>query len=447
MTERATDITTPYSAYHHREVPREDEELTHVGPDTPGGEYLRRFWQPVAMTQELADLPLPVRILGEDLVAFRDGRGRIGLLQRHCSHRAASLEFGVVSECGLRCCYHGWLYDVDGRILETPGEPPDSRLKERFYHGAYPVHEYKGLVFAYLGPPDKKPPFPILDTFDQPGDRLVPYSITYDCNWVQTSENSMDPAHVVFLHTRISFAQFSEAWGAMPDMDFKETPRGMMYFTTRRVEDHVWVRSNEGILPNITLVSGTWVDGTQESVFTRLSATRWRVAIDDTHTMMIGWRHFDESVDPSGKGVEEEVGKEKMDAFGQAGGRTYEDRQRTPGDYEACVSQRPIAVHALEHLATTDRGVRMLRNLIRKGIREVAAGGDPTSGMTGDGVNFTLAHDTIVHIPPKPDKDDRELLEEIANEVSRIVEESAGRAPAERKAFVQEHVEGLKQRL
>ena len=136
-----------------------------------------------------------------------------------------------------------------------------------------------------------------------------------------------------------------------------------------------------------------------------------------------------------------------MDAFGQAGGRTYEDRQRTPGDYEACVSQRPIAVHALEHLATTDRGVRMLRNLIRKGIREVAAGGDPTSGMTGDGVNFTLAHDTIVHIPPKPDKDDRELLEEIANEVSRIVEESAGRAPAERKAFVQEHVEGLKQRL
>ena len=198
MTAKASDITTPYSAYHHREVPREDEELTHVGPNTPGGEYLRRFWQPVAMTSELADLPLPVRILGEDLVLFRDGRGRIGLLQLHCSHRAASLEFGVVSECGLRCCYHGWLYDVDGRILETPGEPPNSRLKERFYHGAYPVHEYKGLVFAYLGPPDKKPPFPILDTFEQPGDRLVPYSITYDCNWVQTSENSMDPAHVVF---------------------------------------------------------------------------------------------------------------------------------------------------------------------------------------------------------------------------------------------------------
>ena len=88
----------------------------------------------------------------------------------------------------------------------------------------------------------------------------------------------------------------------MPDMDFKETPRGMMYFTTRRVEDHVWVRSNEGILPNITLFSGTWVDGTQESIFTRLSATRWRVAIDDTHTMMIGWRHFDKTVDPGGKG-------------------------------------------------------------------------------------------------------------------------------------------------
>ena len=124
-------LTTPYSAYNYRDVPKEDEELTHVGPGTLGGEYLRRFWQPISHSSELKDLPRRIRILGEDLVLFRDQSGRIGLLQLHCSHRGVSLEFGLLSERGIRCCYHGWLYDVDGRILETPGEPAGSTLKER----------------------------------------------------------------------------------------------------------------------------------------------------------------------------------------------------------------------------------------------------------------------------------------------------------------------------
>ena len=129
MATRAPFLTERYGAYHHREIPQEDTELTHVGPGTPCGEYLRRYWQPVAFTDELADLPKAVKILGEELVVFRDFSGNIGLLEAHCAHRGTSLEFGLVSEKGIRCCYHGWLFDVDGAILETPGEPAESTLK------------------------------------------------------------------------------------------------------------------------------------------------------------------------------------------------------------------------------------------------------------------------------------------------------------------------------
>ncbi len=446
MVDTVKFLNTPYGAYFHRDVPKEDEELTHVGPGTSGGEYLRRFWQPVAMSSELKDLPLAIRIMGEDLVLFRDLSGRVGLLERHCSHRGTSLEFGIVGERGIRCCYHGWLYDVDGGILETPGEPPESTLKDRLYHGAYPAFEYKGLVFAYMGPPDK-PDFPVYDTFELPGDRLVPYSLTYPCNWVQTADNSMDPAHVVFLHTRISLVHFSEAWGEMPEMEFQGTPLGMMYITARRVGDHVWVRSNDLILPNVVLVSGTWVDGSRENIFTRVSATRWRVPIDNTHTLIIGWRHFDKRVDPSNRGKEEDVGKDKMDAFGQTGDRPYEERQRVPGDYDAQVSQRPIAIHALEHLATTDRGVIMFRKLLRQSIRAVAGGKDPAvPTRTGEHIP-TYSHDTILRVPPRPGTDDRQLLREIARAVTRIVEESAQFAGETRRAYIEQRVLELKRTL
>src|SRR5262245_10441867 len=193
-----------YGAYYHREVPQEDVELTHVGPGTPCGEYLRRFWQPVAFSHDLADLPVRLRILGEDLVLFRDLSGRVGLLKLHCLHRGTSLEYGRIAERGLRCCYHAWLYDVDGTVLETPGEPPDSTFKNRLWLGAYPTHEYHGLVFAYLGPPDKKPVFPIYDSFELLTTRPVPgRKHILPCNWVQIIENNMDSVHLVFLHSKL----------------------------------------------------------------------------------------------------------------------------------------------------------------------------------------------------------------------------------------------------
>ena len=167
---------------------------------------------------------------GEDLVAFRDKSGAVGLLELHCPHRGTSLEFGLVSEKGIRCCYHGWRFDVDGKILE--GEPPDSTLKDRLYHGAYPVHEYCGLVFAYMGPPDQQPAFPILDTFHLPGYQLVARpGYIWPCNWLQVKENSMDPAHLAFLHTLPGSEGFTGDLAALGEWDFMETTAGMVLST------------------------------------------------------------------------------------------------------------------------------------------------------------------------------------------------------------------------
>ena len=145
----------PFRGYALGPTPPEDGELTRVGPRTPCGEYMRQFWLPVAMSSQLGDLPVAVRILGEDLVVFRDRGGRAGLLHRHCAHRRASLEFGRIEERGIRCCYHGWHFDIDGTILETPGEPAGSPIRHKVFQGAYPAMELKGLVFAYMGDPDR----------------------------------------------------------------------------------------------------------------------------------------------------------------------------------------------------------------------------------------------------------------------------------------------------
>ena len=169
MATRAPFLRERFGGYHHRDVPAEDTELTHVGPNTPCGEYLRRYWQPICFSDELGDLPQRITILGEELVVFRDGSGAVGLLELHCPHRGTSLEFGLIDAKGIRCCYHGWLFAPDGAILETPGEPADSTLKDRLCHGAYPTHEDRGIVFAYMGPPDQRPPLPVYDSFVRPG--------------------------------------------------------------------------------------------------------------------------------------------------------------------------------------------------------------------------------------------------------------------------------------
>jgi phenylpropionate dioxygenase-like ring-hydroxylating dioxygenase large terminal subunit len=130
---RGNKATGPYSGYLLRGTPEPERYLTEVGPGTPMGEYFRRFWHPVCLSEEITDVPKAIRILGEDLIAFRDKSGQVGVFHPFCCHRGAALEFGIPSERGLRCCYHGWLFDVDGTILETPGEPPDSKIKDNAF--------------------------------------------------------------------------------------------------------------------------------------------------------------------------------------------------------------------------------------------------------------------------------------------------------------------------
>lgn len=427
MTKK-TILIKPYSAYA-RERSTEDAELTHVEGSAPAGEYLRRFWQPVALSSELGELPKKVRMFGEPLVLFRTKSGAPGLLELHCSHRGTSLEFGICENEGLRCCYHGWLFGVDGTILETPGDPPESTLRHNVCHGAYPVIEYKGLIFGYFGPPELKPEFPIYDSYERAGDRLVPYVITYPCNWLQVHENVMDPAHAVFLHTRISFTQFAEVWGELPEMDFVQTPTGMVYVTTRRWGDNVWVRSNDILLPNLAQVGHIWEDGAQPKEFSRVAITRWTTPVDNTTCRIIGWRHFHPDADPRGIADESLCGVESVDFFGQNGERPYEDRQRMPGDFDAQVSQRPIAVHQMENLTRCDRGVAMLRQLLRRQIRRVAEGQAPTlSPVRAGDLVPTYAHDTVIQVPPTDSADaqaDAERLRAIAKGITDIVVKGA----------------------
>jgi phenylpropionate dioxygenase-like ring-hydroxylating dioxygenase large terminal subunit len=398
MATRASFLKTRFAAYYHREVPREDAELTHVGPDTPCGEYMRRFWQPVCYSDELRDLPLRVKMLGEELVAFRDGTGSAGLLELHCPHRGTSLEFGLVGAKGIRCCYHGWLFDTDGTILETPGEPADSTLKDRLFHGAYPIHEAHGIVFAYLGPPDERPPFPQYDSLSRPGYRVIPgQKYFYPCNWLQILENAMDPAHTAFLHTIVSGAVFTAEFGVVPALDFVETPVGMIYVATRRVGDNVWARMVENVLPNLQQVAPIWEDGHREHPFSGPMMSRWIVPVDNTNTMFVELRHVSEE-----EGMTPAWWADRnIQLPGQLAAATYEAGQRNPADYEAQVSQRTIAVHGMEHLGATDRGVTMFRKQIRTGIRAVRAGHDPAGLCREEGKLIpTFCNDTIVRVPP-----------------------------------------------
>jgi phenylpropionate dioxygenase-like ring-hydroxylating dioxygenase large terminal subunit len=411
VAERMPFLNKPYSAYYHRGMPPEDEELTRVGPGTPCGEYMRRFWQPVILASELGDLPVKLRILGEDLVAFRDGSGEIGLLELHCPHRGTSLEFGLVGDKGIRCCYHGWLFGCDGTILETPGEPEDSTLKDKLFHGSYPAYEHAGLVFAYMGPPGQQPPFPILDTYDIPGYRLVARKPTlWECNWLQVKENSMDPAHLAFLHTLPGSEGFTDDLKELGEWDWMETPLGMVYIDTRRQDDRVWVRVADFILPNIHQFPPNQDPMALRNSINRPMATTWAVPLDDTHTMQIGYYRAPESK-PMRQGG----------GFGQDASRSYEERQRVPGDYDAQVSiHNGVSRHGLEHLASTDRGIIMMRNMIRGAIRANRKGEAHNSPMLKNGAAVpTYSHDRVVPgIAPAASPDaDRQLLREVARDV------------------------------
>ncbi len=417
----------PFGAYYRDPTIEDDAELTGVGRGTPGGEYLRRTWQPVCLCEEVGDLPLPVRMLGEDLVVFRTRAGVVGLLDRACSHRGTSLEYGLPSETGLVCCYHGWHFAPDGTILETPNDP-DSTLKDRLCHPAYPTHERDGIIFAWMGPPDERPDFPVLDAYVQADTEIVPFALDFPCNWVQVLDNTQDPVHSCFLHTRVSGAQFSISWGEIPELEYIATPIGMINLNVRRWGDRIWVRTTDAMLPNLNQTGALWLTADREETFLGCALTRWMRPVDDTNTRMIGWRYFNAATDRERVGDKAAVGVGKIDFIGQTEDeRPYAERQRVPGDFEAIAGQGPIAPAARWNLNRGDRGVTMLRRLIRENIRAVAEGRDYTvleRAAAPGGIVPTYTRDTVVTLPPGQG-DDRALLREIAAEVWAAVRDGA----------------------
>ncbi len=414
--------TRPFSGYQISQPLSEDEELTHVGPGTPCGEYMRRFWHPVAMTAQFdgKQNPVPIRILGEDLVVFRDLSGRVGLLHKHCAHRRASLEFGRVAQRGVVCCYHGWQFDVDGTIIETPGEP-ESDICAKICQGAYPTREVKGLVFAYMGPPDKMPEFPVFDCMNVPGHDLVPYSIHSPCNWLQESENSVDPFHSVFLHGRINGPQFPglEHFVELPVVVYHRRPEGIVYSHARRKDDLVMIRFHDHFTPNMAQNGGMFQKFTEPKVFGRMSLTKWVVPVDNTNARKFGWRHFNDKDEVLRAGNRAEVGWESVDFYGQTAHRPREEMLRNPGDWEAWSSQGPINVHKREYLGKTDEGVALLRSKLKRDIRAVAAGKDIAMPKgTLEKPFHTYGGDTIIRLPKA--NDDRALMDKVQREVAEI---------------------------
>ena len=215
------------------------------------------------------------------------------------------------------------------------------------------------------------PPFPIFDSYERPGFRMIPgRKYFYPCNWLQILENAMDPSHTAFLHTIVAGSQFTDEFGVLPELDYAETPVGMVYTAARRVAENVWVRMVETVLPNLQQVAPIWETGQHPHGFGGPMMSRWIVPIDDTNTMFIEFRHIAEDEDAMPKTPAWWGDRNVMlPAQLPEDHETYEDRQRRPGDYDAQVTQRPIAVHGLEHLGVTDRGIIMFRRRLRKASR------------------------------------------------------------------------------
>jgi 5,5'-dehydrodivanillate O-demethylase oxygenase subunit len=349
----------------------ENELLTRVGPGTPAGELLRRYWHPIAVARELTEQnPAKlIRILGEDLVLFRDGKGRVGLLADRCSHRGVSLACGRVEERGIACAYHGWLYDVDGNCLECPAEPPESKFHLTVKHKAYPVQRFLGFHWAYMGPL----PAPLIPKFDiwfrKDGKRGISVYPIVDCNWLQSMENSVDPAHLQILHldTTRSYKAQNTTRGfidEVADFQFVEIPFGIM---KRRIFRSGFVDEHPLIFPNNLRQS---------------NSTQFRVPIDDTHT----W-HVHILFEPTEDGsfvepAEQDVPVEYLEAFKKPRNGVYPYARYTlhkplAQDHMAWETAGPIADREHERLATSDRGIVFFRQLLRREIEKVQNGLDP----------------------------------------------------------------------
>src|SRR5918992_1891190 len=350
----------------------ENELLTQVNRGTPCGELLRRYWHPVAAAPELTEeKPIKaVKILGEELVVYRDKQGRYGLVGEHCSHRSASLAYGRVDEEGIRCPYHGWKYDRTGKCLEQPAEPANSTFKDRIKHVAYPVEYLGGLLYAYLGPA----PAPLLPRWDvlvwQRGKRWIVKESVIDCNWLQPMENSVDPSHLFWLHGETAHLM----------------PRVKKY-----AEQHEFIRFEYGIDKRRTTLPLATGEGPMRDAHPLLFPTvlrhvapydngasqrhnlQIRVPVDDRHTQVFRVNFVPSDADVS---LPDAPVPWRYTAL-KNGPREYRMDMVPAQDSMAWETQGPITDRTTERLGTGDEGVIMLRKLLREQIEIVRHGGQP----------------------------------------------------------------------
>jgi 5,5'-dehydrodivanillate O-demethylase oxygenase subunit len=360
--------------------PEENQLLTKVGPGTPMGELLRHYWYPIAATTELVERPTKaVKILGESLVLYRDQHGRPGLIGAQCAHRRMSMLLGIPEKEGLRCAYHGWLYDKSGRCVEQPyeqAEDPNSDFKERIRMPAYPVQELGGLIFAYLG----HEPAPLLPRWDLLVRRGVLRDIgaaVIPCNWLQIMENSLDPVHVEWLHQhfynyvqeRLGRSEFKGNPVSHKKINFRVFEYGiiknrMLEGETEDNED--WQVGHPVLFPNI-LLSGS----TSRPTF------QIRVPIDDTHTWHVWYTCY---ARPEFKEPQESIPFYNVPVPGM-------DEKSEPQwslldnnsgeDMIAWITQGGVADRTMERLGLSDKGIILYRRLLKEQLEKVQAGEDP----------------------------------------------------------------------
>ncbi|MGQ0544007.1 MAG: Rieske 2Fe-2S domain-containing protein [Betaproteobacteria bacterium] len=384
-------------------ISREQNELmTRIGPGTPAGKLLRRYWQPVALVDELAgERPVKaVRVFGEDLVVFKD-KSQYGLLGRHCSHRGADLAYGRLEDGGLRCAFHGWLFDAQGRCLETPAEPEGSRLCEHIRHKAYPVVEKSGILFGYLGN-DAPPAFPAFDCFVAPEAYTFAFKGYWDCNWLQALEVGIDPAHASWLHRFFEDEDPAASYGrqfrgtpsdsqmpitkmlrefSRPEIRVERTGYGMRLQTLRRISDaHTHIRVTNLLFPQAFVIP----------MNAEMTISQWHVPVDDTGCYWYSiFTSFGAPVDKDtmrNQRLKTYPAPDYKPIHGRADGWGFnieeQKKQTFTGmgfdinihDQWACESQGHIQDRAREHLGGSDKGIVLYRRLLMDAIRKSEAG-------------------------------------------------------------------------
>ena len=388
-------------------LPQEHNELlTRTSAGTPMGDLMRRYWIPALLSEEIPALdcpPVRVRILSEELVAYRDSQGRVGLLGEHCAHRGTSLFFGRNEECGLRCVYHGWKYDVDGNVLDTPAEPAGSDFKTKLKHVAYPTKEAAGMVFAYLGPRDKMPLFPNYEWAQIPRDQTYVTKALLECNYLQGLEGECDSSHLSFLHREFSATGRRQIFAidSAPAYETEETDFGVRLIATRKAgPDTQYVRVSSFVMP-----VACWVPA-------RNREANIYVPVDDQHT----WRYDLGFLQDRKPTVEDWNRKTQIGPdyrrIRNLDNNYLQDRQRQKSvDYTgienflnhdgvATETMGPIYDRSREHLGVSDKAVIAVRKYLINTVKDFQDGKEPPHIVRDSASNCFPHIDTFAQTIP-----------------------------------------------